>query len=449
MSAAKSRALRAAILVVGALLLLSVYGRASSVPRVVDLMRHSSGIYDMDVARVVADLTTRLPAYRSSVHPLQKLFAAPLGQFINTRFFGGRDRLASAKILIAGLVTLNALGVGWLAFTLSRRSWIAGISAAAVCGVSFSSILAASIPESAAVSCLGSVAPLVFLEARIGRRLGWREAVAWGLIGVFCFAITITQIVYWAIALAVRCWLLWRSAGGAVDTRAVAIWLALALSLAVSFAWVGTRLQSRWYPGTEPFAAAAPFESARSYFRVAELRDAPLRHTGLLVRHFVLYSFLAPRPAYSDFLMRDFGHDYWSLSIENSDWEHWTPAPRALAALLILGMLVVGAIRSRVDIHFWAPGLGVASQFGLHLLYGREYVLYSPNWHGVLVAWVTAAAWNGWGRQRKAFVAAIAVLCTVMLVNNLAVMDAVYREFGAGLEASRRDAAGNLLPGID
>ena len=78
MSAERSRALPGWLAVVlGASLLLSVYGYASFVlPRGVDLMRHSSGIYDMDVARVVADVTTRLPAYRPAVHPLQKLLLA-------------------------------------------------------------------------------------------------------------------------------------------------------------------------------------------------------------------------------------------------------------------------------------------------------------------------------------------------------------------------------------
>ena len=103
MSAERSRALPGWLAVVlGASLLLSVYGAASFVlPRGVDLMRHSSGIYDMDVPRVVADVTTRLPAYRPAVHPLQKLLLAPLGQYVNTRFFSGTDRLAAAKVLIA------------------------------------------------------------------------------------------------------------------------------------------------------------------------------------------------------------------------------------------------------------------------------------------------------------------------------------------------------------
>ncbi len=57
-----------------------------------------------------------------------------------------------------------------------------------------------------------------------------------------------------------------------------------------------------------------------------------------------------------------------------------------------------------------------------------------------------AAAWSGWGHRRALFAAATAALCAALLVNNLNVMDAVYEEFGAGLEASVRDADGQLLP---
>ena len=448
MSAERSRSLPGWLAVVlGASLLLSVYGTASFVlPRGVDLMRHSSGIYDMDVARVVADFTTRLPAYRPAVHPLQKLLLAPLGRYVNTRFFDGLDRLAAAKVLIAIGVTLEVLLVGVLAFRLARRSLAAGVVAGAVCGLSFSSLLAASVPESAALSSLGAVVPLLFLERRMDRSLTWNEAGVWGGIAVFCVAITITQGVTWMIALAMRLSLL-RRAGVEPGAGGVALRVALALAVAVSLLWGGAGLQSRLYPGTDTFYDAGPFESARGYFRIEELGEAPLGHTARLVRHFVLYSFLAPRPAYSDFLMRDFGLDYWSLSIEASDRSHWRPAPRALAALLLLGLLVACVRYAKMDARFLAPGLWVASQFALHLLYGREYILYSPNWHGVLVAVVVAAAWNGVGaRGRVVASAAAAVLCAALLANNLTVMNAVYREFDAGLEAERRDASGRLLP---
>jgi hypothetical protein len=445
MSARRSRALAAGSAVLGALLLLSLYGYASFVlPRGVDPMRHSSGIYDMDVPRVVADLTTRLPAYRPGVHPLQKLLVAPLGAFVNVRVFDGRDRLAAAKVVIALAVTVQALLVAALARRLARGSLAAGIVAGAVCGVSFASLLAASVPESAALASLGAVVPLLFLERRFDRALTWGEAVAWGGIAAFSFAITLTQVAFAAIAFAVRLALL-RRVSVAPGSGRVAARVALALLAAVAFTWAGARLQAHLYPGTPTFSAAGPLASARGYFRVDELTGSPVGHTLRLIRHFVLYPFLAPRPAFSDFLMRDFGLDYWSLSVEASDWSHWSPPPRALAALLWLGALVACARYGKADLHFLAPALGVGSQFGLHLLYGREYILYAPHWHGVAVAMIVAAVWNGLARRGRAVAAAVAAaLCAVLLANNLLVLDAVYREFAAGLGAERRDAAGRL-----
>jgi hypothetical protein len=447
MSARRSRARAAGAAVAGALVLLAVYGYASFVlPRGGDLMRQSSGIYDMDVPRVVADLTTRLPAYRPAVHPLQKLLVAPLGAFVNVHVFGGRRRLAAAKVVIALAVTLQALLVGCLARRLARGALAAGVVAGAVCGVSFASLLAASVPESAALASLGAVVPLLFLERRFDRALTWGEAAAWGAIAVFGLAITITQVVFAAIAFGVRLALLRRARVSPGPGR-LAARVALTLAVAIGLTWAGARLESHVYPGTPTFYAAGPLASARGYFRVDELTGSPVGHTMRLIRHFVLYSFLAPRPAFSDFLMRDFGLDYWSLSVEASDRSHWSPPPRALAALLWLGVLVACVRYGKVDLHFLAPALGVASQFGLHLLYGREYILYAPHWHGVLVAMIVAAVWNGLARRGRAVAAAVAaVLCAVLLANNLLVLDAVYREFAAGLGADRRDASGRLRP---
>jgi hypothetical protein len=443
MNAGWSRALAASL---GALALFALYGHASwVVPAGAKVMRHSSGIYDMDVGRVVADFTTGLPAYRPVVHPLQKLLVAPLGQFVNTRLFDGRDRLGAAKVLIAAFMTLDVLLVGLLAYQLARRSLIAGLVAGLVCGLSFSSLLAASIPESAAVSCLGTVIPLVFLNARIGRSFTWWEAGAWGVLGVFCIGFTITQIVHWAIALVVRLVLVRRESPGPDHRMRLVPKVAVAIAVAVVLTLSGARLQSTLYPGTAAFYAKSPLASERHYLRVEAVARAPLQHTARLLGHFLLYPFLAPLPAYSDYLIRDFGLGYWSLSVEESRPEHWLPAPRALSAALLLGLLLACAFRGRVGLLFLAPSLSVASQFALHFFYGREYILYSPNWHGVLVAVVFAAAWNGMGRRRIAFLIAVAVLGAAMLVNNLDVMKAVYREVDAGLAVELRDAEGNLV----
>lgn len=440
-----------AAVVLGGLLLSTYLWASFALPGNANAMRYSSGIYDMDVGRVVVDLTTARRAYRSSVHPLQKLLTTPLGRLANATLFEGRNRLGAAKVLIAVAVTLHALAVGWLASQLARGSALAGACAGLVCGLSFSSLLAATIPESAALSCLGSVVPLIFLNARWGRPLSWGEAAAWGFVAVFCLAFTITQVAHCAIALLVRLallarWIPVREAirpGGRLLAK-----LALIAAVAATSAWAGARLQSSLYPGTPPFYAESPFETERTFLRTRSLAEEPAAHVARLARHFLLYAFVAPRPAYSDFLIRDYGLDFWSLSIEEAGAEHWSGAQRVLGAALLLALLASLLSLRRADLLFLAPALSVASQFALHLVYGREYILYSPHWHGVWVALLIASAWRGLGRRRLVLPVAAAILSGAMLANGLVVLKAVHREVAAGLDAELRDEHGRLAPAL-
>ena len=64
-----------------------------------NVMAFSSGLFDMDVSRVVSDLATDRPAYRSSVHPLQKLLVSPIGRAIDAIAFDGRNPLGAARVL--------------------------------------------------------------------------------------------------------------------------------------------------------------------------------------------------------------------------------------------------------------------------------------------------------------------------------------------------------------
>jgi hypothetical protein len=86
----------------------------------------------------------------------------------------------------------------------------------------------------------------------------------------------------------------------------------------------------------------------------------------------------------------------------------------------------------------------VAGQFGLHFFYGREPILYSPHWHGVLVGVLVAASWNGLSQRRWILLAAAGGLSAAMLANNLVVLDSVYREVDAGLGIDARDSEGAL-----
>jgi hypothetical protein len=442
--APRGRALLASA-VVGGLGLLAVYAVAAfELPGGADIRRFSSGIFDMDVSRVVADLATGQPAFRQSVHPLQKLLVAPLGRALDAGLFGGRNPLGAARLLIAACMTLQTLAAGALAWQLTRRSRSAALAAACVCAFSFSTWLAASIPESAAVASLATVLPLLFLGARWGRDFTKREAACWGLLAVLGVGLTITQVVHWIIALSVRVTLGRARNAAGTGSAARAIWPRLVLALAVAAALIagGLRLQSELYPRAARSNAPHPLAVELHFLRTDRLAAAPLSHVGRLIGHFLVFDFVAPFPGYSDFLIRDYGLDYWSLSLEEAGPAQWAPLQIALAGAVLVAALAACAGLRRADAMFVAPVLCVLSQFALHLVYGREYILYSPHWHGVLVAVLVAAAWNRHPQRRGAMLVAAAVLSAAMLANDLVVMRAAYREVETGLGTRGRDAAG-------
>jgi hypothetical protein len=436
----------------GALGLLAVYVFASfALPAGANVLRFSSGIFDMDVSRVVADFATGRPAYRQSVHPLQKLLVAPLGQALDAWLFGGRNPLGAARLLIGLCMTFQSFAAGVLAWQLAGRSLSAAVAAACVCAFSFSTWLAASIPESAAVASLATVLPLLLLGARWGRSFTHWEAVCWGLLAVLGVGLTVTQLVHSVIALGVRATFARErpDVGAEAGTPAggSAIWprLALVLALFAVLLWGGLRLQSELYPRAASADAEHPLAVELHFLRTGRLGAAPASHVGRLIGHFLVFDFVAPFPGHSDFLIRDYGADYWSLSVEEAGPAQWVPAQMALAGAVLLAVLAACYGLRRAGATFLAPALCVASQLALHVFYGREYVLYSPHWHAVLVAVLVAAAWNRFPRRRRAMLAAAAALSAAMLANDVVVMRTVYREVEAGLGLRGRDAAGALL----
>jgi hypothetical protein len=434
--------------VLGALGLLAVYGCASfALPGGADVQRFSSGIFDMDVSRVVADLATGQPAYRQSVHPLQKLLVAPFGRALNVGLFGGRNPLGAARLVIAVCMTLQTLAAGALAWQLARRSLSAALAAACLCAFSFSTWLAASIPESAAVASLATALPLLFLNARWGRAFPPWEAVCWGLLAVLGVGLTLTQLVHWIIALGVRTTFGRERSEVGAGAGAHAVWprLVLALVLFAVLFWGGLRLQSGIYPQATRASAEHPLAVELHFLRTGRLAAAPVSHAGRLIGHFLVFDFVAPFPGHSDFLIRDYGFEYWSLSVEEAGLAQWAPAQIALAGAVLLAAVAACAGLRRAGAKFVAPALCVVSQLALHLVYGREYVIYSPHWHAVLVAVLVAAAWNRLPRRRAAMLAAAAALSAAMLMNDLVVMRAVYREVEAGLGTRGRNAVGVLV----
>jgi hypothetical protein len=409
-----------------------------------DLMRSSSGLYDMDVQRVVADLSSGKAGLRASVHPLQKLLLAPIGGALNRAFFAGRDGLAATRILIALAMTLLSLAAGCLAWQLSRRGVAAAASAATLAGVSFASVLAASVPESAVFAGLGTLLPLIALNARWGRPFGWGESFAWGALSALALGLTLTQIIPVWIAVAVRL-TLGRPTGTGPESSASARAAKAAVLVAVAtlLVGIGVEIQKRTHPGTPAFYNRDPIGGEAPYLRTDEALSSPLGHSARLLAHFAVFDFVAPMPAPSDFLIRG-GSDYWSLSVEAATLDDWRAPQLGLAAAVLAAVLAAAWLSLRRDPRMLAPVLCLAAHFALHWFYGREYVLYAPHWHGVLVAVLVAGAWNGLAARRNLVPALAALLATGMIANDVVVLRAAYREAAAGLSVEVRDEHGRL-----
>lgn len=406
-----------------------------------NILRLNSSIFDLDVGRIVHDWATSEPGRRTHAHPLYKLLMAPLGTGIQ---LAGLRPVDATRVLAAASMALNALLVGALASQLAGGARGARTLATLLCAGSFSSLLLAGIPDAASVSCLATVAPLLFLNARAARRFGWGEAAGWSLLGAFALAVTVTQIAHWAIALLARVsWL--RPAAGRSDGGAPLAARLLAIAVGGALLVCGAvELQERVYPGTGRFwERKAPLAELRSFRHPDRSDTGAGAHALRLARHFGGVNFVAPMPAYSDYVIREWRQPYWSLSLEEA--RDWQPAQRALQ-LAWLGTLALALLSlRRCDRRFAAPLLCVASQFALHFAYGREYILYSPNWHGAVTAVCVAALWNAWPDRWRALSLAVGTLCLGIALNSLAVMDRVYREVAIGLEASRRDDEGRPL----
>jgi hypothetical protein len=439
------RAFGAAFALAGLALVACYAFGAFVLPGDANVKAFSSGLFDMDVGRVVSDLATDRPAYRSSVHPLQKLLVSPMGRAIDALAFDGRNPLGASRVLVGLCMILQALAAGMLAWQWTRGSRSAALASGALCGFSFTSFLAASVPESAAVASLAAVAPLLLSNARWQRPFTTLEALAWGLLAVLGFGLTITQLCFWLFALAARATLGREPAAVGATTP----WarLALVAGVVALLGWGGTQLQAAWYPPATQAAAGSALANELNFFRSAELGAAPVEHLVRLLAHFTLYDFVAPFPGMSDFLMRDYGLDYWSLSVEAAGTSEWAPAQLVLAVAVGL-WVVLGCIGLLgVDARLLAAVLGVAAQFAIHVFYGREYVLYAPHWHAVWVALLVTGAWRALPRRAVALTSIALALSAAMAVNDVAVMREAYAEFDAGLAVSARDSVGALLRG--
>ncbi len=392
-----------------------------------NLLPYGSSIFDADVWRFPHDwLYLNDSGGRNIYHPLTNFFVAPFGMLLRVLFFKNNPFDALRLICIPAVI-LNSAIIALVVRKLTDSRF--AIVAFALCGVSFASLLFACVPESAAIASISGSLPFLLLYYRIGKRFSYTECILWALTGVFAFGITVTQIMNWGAALGGRI-LLFHSSDKNKPLLGKAL---LCLSLFLLLLSISIFTQLRVNPQSTYYFSKIGQE--RNHLRLNELISQPVYHTVRLGNHFLIYSFMGVTPKLSDFLMNAYGLKYYSISIEEQTLHGWSKL-QGFSCLLLLLLLYMPIIRyGRINRVLLPLFIALGGQFVLHLLYGREYVLYSGNWHGLTVAASFGLLQTVPTNRRRFLLSGIALLCVILAINNALVMKRVYNDYSTRLTA--------------
>lgn len=412
---------------------------AGSFPGSVDVRRYSSGIFDADVDRVVRNITSfQSDGLRLSVHPLFQVFITPLSFALAYWPLG---EFAKAKIVCVAGVVLQAA----ILWDLVRRECPkvkgAAAAAAAIFLCSFSAGLFAVIPESCAWSGVSSLLPTWFFLFRRNRGFSFWEAIGWAALLPISIGFTVTQVVFWPLALVFRLAFLWKDRGLRAFGGAAA-WSVVSIMSGASVVIVLAQLQHYLNPSAPLLYACNLVAGESLYARPLRLASLSLPLVASVLKQMMVYPFVPPVPGYSR-VVQSFG--YFSLSLEeaNPERQAWLVQGLRISFVAILFGVLPFARRAGATAAILIAG--VAAQVSLHLFYGREYILYSLNWVGLLAGVSVIAASRLRAPVFRMWLGAIAVLLPWVVLWNYSVLQGVVSEISYGLDLSSRDANGLLV----
>jgi hypothetical protein len=361
--------------------------------------------FDADISAWLARLQAASPRdivdEVRAVHPAVLLFLRPLVWLVSL-FLNG-NRLHAAFIVHA----LAAASCVFLARRIVRRASLNtsyALAAAFLLGASASHILLGSILETYIYSAL---ALLLFVSILQNEPISLKSTV---LAGVIVFGITVTNLAQTVILYFTK------------KPRLKIIFIYGLLVVGIVFA---LNLAQAWiYPAAKLMVPSNLQGEQRYQF---DLSSAPWRmagHTSLTVRAVVLYGIIAPKPF---ILMEELGVNVpnfrtFKITIGEFHVAGYTGLADVIAKLWLLFLAVafilfiLGWFGKNKPVLALGLLACIAFNFALHMLYGDDPLLYSPDWVYALVLFV-AFSFSRFADRKWLQISFVAFLLPVMLVN--------------------------------
>ncbi len=361
--------------------------------------------FDLDISAWLARLTTASPAEITdvvrAVHPAILLFLRPLVWFIS--LFLNEDRLHAAFLLHA----LTASACVFLAWRIVKRMTgrtVYALIFASLLGASASHLLLGSMLETYIYSAL---ALLIFVTILQKEKLSLPATIP---AGVLIFGITVTNL-----AQAVALYFVKRP-----RLKTISIFLLLV----IGFGLILNALQVAIYPAAN-FLWPSNVRGEQAYqFDLLESDWRMFGRLSLVTRAVALYGVVAPTPF---ILTEELGTPYPNFrTFEITIGEFHVAGYDGLADVTVklwMGILLVGFLLFAWD---WFKknrsglGFGLLMCLGfnlfLHIIYGDDPMLYSPDWIYALVLFL-AIAFQGFANNKWFQLAAIGFLALMMTVN--------------------------------
>ena len=369
--------------------------------------------FDIDIsawlARLQAASAANITDVVRAVHPAVLLFLRPAVWFVSL-FLNG-DRL-HAVFIVHALAASACVFLAWKIILRASGNNAYAILMASLLGVSASHLVLGSMIETYIYSAL---AVLFFVSLLQNESPSLKSLVP---AGVLVFGITITNLAQTAILFFVT------------QPRRIVNIIQYGL-LVVTIGLVLNLIQVALFPAAQPLTLTNIRAEQGYQF---DAQESPWRTRGravLTVRAVALYGIVAPEPF---ILTKELGVDFPNFrTFEITKGEFHVAGYSGLGDLLAKVWMLILAASLALFAWDWFKGrrntfslgllLCVGFNLALHLVYGDDPMLYSPDWVYALVLFV-AFALQRFAAQ-KWFLAALSIFLIALITNNLYLLEQI------------------------